>query len=1510
MNPKTFLGGDTNGHEAADVALETLQYELEQLYRHVQQKRRQHASHNHTETASNSSAEHTPFHSCLFDTLEEAYAQFVDTTLFDSKWSVNLQEFLSSYFSCYQNVDFYQRFIERMQSDVTTAFPSFSSLKKTLKSHTLQRLGTCKQYNALALPVVPSTYPKSHSSVPYRYRRSKYQKNKNICSLNSDGQAWKFYDILKKSCKKRSFWRSNRWESSRLVLFPDQLQVWKVSTSSIHANEWNLLGHSNSFEDTTRTSNGLSFFRRKSSANNLNENWIAGTPKHVKSFLYRDLIGLELVPLPREEAPKKARFGIQMIFQKTLQHPDGSTLSADGPSSMISIPSNCVMPPASGTRRHSLPYTPDELDDVSISATHRPHIALNNGNMTASPKCLKAVLLSFAEDSPEKLEYLIQEIAVLAFWERLEALMSFLARSFEESQEETEENTIQKALSVIGSVLSKWSHIAGHALCSFTTPRGTLEVTSLASQLFGKDERAPFKFEFTPVQALVIILAVLRKKESATYSATIRPIIADILRNMTTRGPDAVISLLEWEYARDVLFPDTPQPMEALEALLGEELTWALIKIKCTTRKSSKTAYLSEWSVLNFLIWLGDICGVKRVLENDASSKENITLQDFEILKNGRYQTNRLPKATMHAFFPHEAVKRQEEMALILLHASTTQLRGGSGMTSLMEIAVQAQWWQFAYRLYELAKAEDISYPVEHVLEWTIQEIPLKEDCEEEQQCQSWQQAMTFFNVLATQVAPRTWKREAKLVLLSLVHCQQEIVELLLEQGCSAHDIETSKAYELLMQNNSLPIRREILSQSASYEDPSRLSLLHVAIQMGLSNAAVKLIDAGATISTLNAKGYSPLVATALNGMEDLSCRILNHIQSNSGIQESAAEKFLIVPETNEPIFVELIRRERWELAVVICDFLLHVAPSMLLSTIKERNFLHVLLLELHALSQLLNCSENGLSVTMKAQLIFRMLDLILQFSSPQNVLNALLEEQTAMSIAVATVSIYNKTITSTRCRILTDASTCLEGSYEQRIMHMTAFQLACTLESPIQNGLGRQFIFELLAMLLGALEHHKKHPKVRDLLHHALSTSLIFMGTCDATNYLLMYAKDELPEASRIALATCSPCSSLTSETTTLLHLAVLQPQLTNLESVVIIYQMLELLGEKNGSVSSWDRNGWTPLHLAVLNGCDDRVIRFFARFKLDLSPWSETSAASDIEMMLTPFMLAALTGNVIAFRCLMENGVSILQVIPGAQASIIHILAQYLPKELTIGMLEILDMVLADPTLETFHLIDRRGVSLEEAKQCLEKISITQKRQRTTSLGGCTRFGRSSVSSKTLECAPISAIQQQHMEMLWRKLQEEEHLVLTAIAKEAEAEAKEWLQKRIGQKKIAVEAQALFLEKQQHSEEEELELEDHDSVPVGLASVDWRMEARLEKLKSRVSQDFVSKHVREMLELARLEILKEKEAILLETDVIPSGQASICSDKSRLDSDSDALSYMKTINTIRHRRHESCDL
>lgn len=123
---------------------------------------------------------------------------------------------------------------------------------------------------------------------------------------------------------------------------------------------------------------------------------------------------------------------------------------------------------------------------------------------------------------------------------------------------------------------------------------------------------------------------------------------------------------------------------------------------------------------------------------------------------------------------------------------------------------------------------------------------------------------------------------------------------------------------------------------------------------------------------------------------------------------------------------------------------------------------------------------------------------------------------------------------------------------------------------------------------------------------------------------------------------------------------------------------------------------------------------------------------------------------------------------------------------------------------------------------------------------------------------------------------LREEERATLTLLAHEARQEATDWLQKRIGQKKLLSDARAQLQSAQSHRRT------GSGSIPVptnGLKAADGsdspafshESERQLAQFKALAAKKFVDKHVAEVVAEARMDIEREKQAICQDTGVYP---------------------------------------
>lgn len=126
---------------------------------------------------------------------------------------------------------------------------------------------------------------------------------------------------------------------------------------------------------------------------------------------------------------------------------------------------------------------------------------------------------------------------------------------------------------------------------------------------------------------------------------------------------------------------------------------------------------------------------------------------------------------------------------------------------------------------------------------------------------------------------------------------------------------------------------------------------------------------------------------------------------------------------------------------------------------------------------------------------------------------------------------------------------------------------------------------------------------------------------------------------------------------------------------------------------------------------------------------------------------------------------------------------------------------------------------------------------------------------------------------------LREEERATLTLVAHEARQEAKDWLKKRIGQKKLLSDARAQLQSAQKHRRTgsgsipypKPLDTDSTENHAVPALSFGQENERLLEQYKALAAKKFIDKHVAEAVTEARMEIKREKQAIFQETGLYP---------------------------------------
>lgn len=187
-------------------------------------------------------------------------------------------------------------------------------------------------------------------------------------------------------------------------------------------------------------------------------------------------------------------------------------------------------------------------------------------------------------------------------------------------------------------------------------------------------------------------------------------------------------------------------------------------------------------------------------------------------------------------------------------------------------------------------------------------------------------------------------------------------------------------------------------------------------------------------------------------------------------------------------------------------------------------------------------------------------------------------------------------------------------------------------------------------------------------------------------------------------------------------LHLAA--HWLTNPDMLIV----MDVLLQEGAYTGNWNRGGYAPLHVAIRNGCDGRVIQLFARYGEDLNVWTEGassdskqgggalnnetesgSKAAELSSTKTPSMLAVEYQNVPAFRALVACGVDVKVVMPQTRMGLLH-----LALRLRIQNKELLEDLVSCKGLVSHPVTDQFGVTTSAAlAQLKDTILLLQQEQ-----------------------------------------------------------------------------------------------------------------------------------------------------------------------------------------------------
>lgn len=113
----------------------------------------------------------------------------------------------------------------------------------------------------------------------------------------------------------------------------------------------------------------------------------------------------------------------------------------------------------------------------------------------------------------------------------------------------------------------------------------------------------------------------------------------------------------------------------------------------------------------------------------------------------------------------------------------------------------------------------------------------------------------------------------------------------------------------------------------------------------------------------------------------------------------------------------------------------------------------------------------------------------------------------------------------------------------------------------------------------------------------------------------------------------------------------------------------VIDLLFQEDVYAGCWDSEGLTPLHVALQNGCDERLIQLFKRHNQDLNTWtegradpdaSEFSRSVELSTPKTALMLAIESENAAAFSELVRCGAQLKVITPQTRLGLLHFAVQ----------------------------------------------------------------------------------------------------------------------------------------------------------------------------------------------------------------------------------------------------------